>query len=999
MEFRILGPLAVENRGAQIPLGGRRQRIVLATLLLEANRVVPITTLMRAVWGENVPQTAHNQIQICVVQLRRALLDTEQPNRTLVTHSSGYMLRVGPDELDSLRFDDLRASAADAARAGDPVRAVQDLRAALALWQGAALQDVDSGFVRANAPHLDEHRLLAQEQCIELELSLGRHQRLIGELLPLIDEYPLRERLRGFLMLALYRAGRQAEALAAYRDFRSMLAETTGLEPDDELRKLERAVLNQDSGLKELETPGRASLSVPAGPAFQAPRQLPPVVSAINGRDAELARIPAILDRPLGSSLLPLAVITGRSGVGKTELAVHAAHAMSETYGDGHLYIDLRGDEGTGLDPGSVLSRFLRALGVDGSAVPPSLDERATLFRSIVADRAVLVVLDNAGSSEQIRPLLPGGGPCAVLITSRRRPAGIPESSVIRLDALAPDAALELLAQEVGPERVARETVAARELVAQCGGLPLAMRVAGARLAARLNLEIETVAARLGDARLMLDELSYADLEVRTSLEVGYRGLSGEARELLRGIGLLTISEIPLWSAAAILDRDLRCAAEIVEQLLDAHFLEIRDQRYVCHNLIRAFARERVLAEDSEEWRTAMLTRVVGAALFLTEEAHNRLYGGAFGILHGEGARWPIDAPVVDGLLGDDSLEWLDSERATLLAAVSLAADHGLDELCWDLAVTASTLFEARNYADEWRSSHVRALAAIRTAGNRRGEAALLRRLGVMHCIQNLYSECRDLVGRAAEIFDELGDRHGYALTLCSLANQDRISGDVRRSLVRYEAAIEDLRAVGDRAAEADALRDLAQLHLERGDLPGAHACVRRSLAICDEIGTGLMRAMTLHRLGQVAFAGKEYAAATGAFSDALDLLAKTEDRIGQLHVLTGLAECFVATGDARAAAYLGRALIMARELRQPHAEGRVLSIVGGVQAAAGQPDEARRSVRQALAIFERLGSDWWRKRALAVLHDLGLEPEITSPLGAGGRLGGGAEGAGGIGS
>ncbi|MEV0614664.1 AfsR/SARP family transcriptional regulator [Nonomuraea sp. NPDC050404] len=411
MYFRILGPLSVTHDGNELHLGGSLQRVVMAMLLLDAGRAVPMSRLIEAAWGEFPPETARNQIQIRVSQLRRALGDTAQPYELLRTAPPGYLISAGAGRLDLADFEALTARA----RREEPGRAARTLRQALALWRGPALSDVGSDLVRTIAHGLQERRLLAHEQCVELELAAGRREQLVAELRALVRDNPLRERLHGLLMLALYRSGRQADALEVFRAYRTMLFDTLGLAPGEQLRRLELAILNQEA---QLDGPAVAR-------PMPVPRQLPPMISRLAERTAELRHICSLLGDAGDSCELPIVAVVGE---GKSELALQAAHRLAPAYPDGHLYVDLRGGD---LRPADVLSRFLRAL--DVSAVPRRTEERAALFRSTVAGRRVLLLLDNAGSGEQIWPLLPGGAPCGVLITSRHHTAGLPDRNVVRL--------------------------------------------------------------------------------------------------------------------------------------------------------------------------------------------------------------------------------------------------------------------------------------------------------------------------------------------------------------------------------------------------------------------------------------------------------------------------------------------------------------------------------------------------------------------------------------
>jgi DNA-binding SARP family transcriptional activator len=581
MYFRVLGPLTIESETDTGPLRSSRQRTVLAALLLNAGRPVPSSQLIEAIWDHDPPQTAQNQVQICVSQLRRLLRDAMQPHSVLMTTPSGYVLDVARDRIDSLVFNDLL----DRADAEEPERAVVNLRKALSLWRGPALSDVLSPALRPAAHYLGEKRLLCLERRIELEMSLGRHDQLIGELRQLIHGHPLREGFYSHLMTALYRSGRQAEALETYRALRSKLNETVGIEPSADLTQLHHAILNQEERL----LPARASTARSASGAV-VPRQLPPAMSRLVGRERELERILAVVETGKGAGL-PVAAVIGPPGAGKTALAVEAAHLLSTRYTDGQLYADTRG-----LRPFEILGRFLRGLGVSGDDLPVTPAERTGMFRSLTAGRAILVVLDNVDSHDLLRDILPGSTTCAVLLTGPRRPAGLADGQVIGVGPLDVESALDMLVQEVGKDRIDAEPEAAPALADDCARMPLALRIAGARLAAKPRWPIAALRAQLGDNRTLLDELAYGGLEVRASIAGVHAVLSMESRTLLRTLGTR-----PSCHPAEIVLPALDGAPRAVEELHDFHLIDVRPGACRWNRLVRAFAMEQAAADRACE--------------------------------------------------------------------------------------------------------------------------------------------------------------------------------------------------------------------------------------------------------------------------------------------------------------------------------------------------------------------------------------------------------------
>ena len=949
MRFRILGPMEAERGGEQLHLGGGLQRVALAIMLLDANRIVPVNRMIEAIWGEAPPETARNQIQIRISHLRRLLGDTAQPNNLLITMPPGYLLRVERGQLDLTDFDELT----EQAQLETPAKAAKTLRAALALWRGPMLSNVSSDLIQTIAHGVQERRLLAHEQCIELELGEGRHQQLVAELRGLVQDNPLREQLHGLLMLALYRSGRQAEALGVFHSYRVMLQDTLGLVPGDELRRLELAILNQNA---ELDSAPAVIRQTPV------PRQLPPMISRLSGRDAETRRISSLLDGTGAGTGLPIAAIVGRAGVGKTELALQTAHRLSPSYPDGQLYIDLREGE---LQPTSVLSQFLRALGV--TVIPRLPAEQGALFRSTVAGSRMLLVFDNAGSFEQIRPVLPGGSPCAVLITSRHHPIGLPEHRVVRLDVLDNEGAVALLTHDIGTHRAALEPASVRTLAEQCGGLPLALRIAGARLAVRPQWTVQTLVDLLSDSRTMVDVLSHGDLEVRASLDVSYRGLSGKAQTLFRRIGLLGSPQIAQWLGEALLGDD--AAAEgAFDELVDASLLVRRGQRYVMHDLVRAYAGESALTGDNEEQRRAAVERACKRFLFLADRAHQRYYGGHFTLLRGENTDDSQDEGLADALLGNDPLGWLDEERTTLLATVRQAAVHDLDELCWNIAMTTITLFEVRAYYDEWRTVAKIALESCRSSANTRGEGAMLYSLSTLANFQQRYGEAQPLLVQAIDIFEQIGEVHGMALALRNLALSERVRGEVDAALDRYRQALPLLEAVGDRAAEGHVLVSIAAIHLEEGRPGEAEPLLDRALAIFRGEGVQRGEAQALNRIAELSLLRGDARRALEAFEGALAIVRSIRDRIGETYVLHGTGEAHAALGQAeQAERALSRALSMAQELGERHIEGRTRLTLGLLLSRQGDPGGVIH-LEQAHTLFTDMGAERWRAKAAEAL-------------------------------
>lgn len=500
MEFRILGPLEVLKDGASLPLSAPREQALLAVLMMEANRVVPISRLIEAIWDGIPPETARNQVQMCVSTLRR-VLGTSGGGHVIRTRAPGYQLDVTGQTVDAIQFDSLVAAGREAAADGRLGDALRYHRTALGLWRGWAAAGVDSRVVQIAATRLNEQRLAAVESCIGLELGMGNHAEVIGELASLVAEYPLREKLRAYQMLALYRAGRRAEALAVYRQARQLFIEELGLDPGQELRQLERAILANDPGLDlncgDVRRPPAARAPHRVRLRSHVPRQLPADIPDFTGRENLVKQLCGALTPPrTAADPARVAVLHGMKGVGKTTLAVHAAHLLEGYFPDGQLFVSLGGERQPASEA-QVAERCLRAIGV--SALPTGPGEPAETFRGKFASRHVLFVLDDAASAAQVTALLPGGQNCAAIVTSRRRLPGLPGGHSFEVGLLPPASAVELLSRVLGG--ATSELAALAEV---CGFWPPALRLVAARLLEEQHWTLRQMVCLLEDDPILV---------------------------------------------------------------------------------------------------------------------------------------------------------------------------------------------------------------------------------------------------------------------------------------------------------------------------------------------------------------------------------------------------------------------------------------------------------------------------------------------------------------
>ncbi|MFD7411674.1 BTAD domain-containing putative transcriptional regulator [Kitasatospora purpeofusca] len=617
MEFKILGPLEVwTDDGRRARTEGAKQERMLGTLLLNAGTVVPVARLVDALWDDEPPATAPRQVRNLAGLLRRKLAAAQDGPPVLLTDGPGYRIAPNGHQVDALTFAHRVAVARGLAERGEPAAAVEEFRSALGLWRGPVLDGLSGSLLAAGALALDELRLTAWENCLDLEADLGRHRQSIPELTALVAEHPLRDRFVTQLVRALQRAGRRADALAAHRRFAHRLADELGLDPGPELQLLHQELLKDGAAPTQH---GAAPVPRPPRPRQHLPRpaQLPPALATFVGRRAELSTLDGLTD-PGGPAAAGIGVVTGGAGTGKTALAVHWAHRVRERFPDGQLHLNLGGYAlDPPLTPHEALARFLRALGTDLERVPGTVDESAALYRSLLADRRVLVLLDNAHNAEQVRPLLPGSAGSLALVTGRDGLTGLTACDGARrlvLDVLPRTEAVELVARIAGAERTRAEPRAAAELAAACGHLPLALGIAAGRLAERPHRTLVEHTAELRDSEDRLTALqidSDAASAVRVAFDLSYRALQPTAQRLFRLLGLAPGNCISTAAAAALSGSAPAATRPVLEHLAAAHLLSpAGPDRYRLHDLLRCYAAERATAETRPADRAAARERL-----------------------------------------------------------------------------------------------------------------------------------------------------------------------------------------------------------------------------------------------------------------------------------------------------------------------------------------------------------------------------------------------------
>lgn len=983
IEFGVLGPLlAVGVGGAPVDLGTPKARAVLAVLLCRPGRVISVDAIVDALWPQAPPAAAVKNVQLYVHQLRRALGD---PAR--ISHrDGGYLLVAEPGEVDALRFSSLVERQQAAAADGDKERSRALLAEALGLWRGehayAGVSDVPP--VAAEARRLGEARLAALGARIEMDLRLGRHGELVPELTALTVEHPLDERFWAQLMTALHRSGRPAAALAAYDGARRVIVDETGLDPGPGLRDLQRAILTGDGPAADGQPRGAGRASWQVDPAPAPPRMLPPDVGDFTGRRVELATITAALSvgpqvsSAVGASgVVPVAALSGQGGVGKTALAVHAAHRLVGAYPDGQLFATLAGAQPAPADPGEVLVGFLRALGVGGRSVPETREERAAMFRSLVAERRMLLLLDDASDEAQVRPLLPGTANCAVLVTSRARLGGLGGARHVDLVPMPVRDGYRLLERIAGQKRPGSEPDSARDLVALCAGLPLALRIAGSRLASRPHWSVGDLVGQLADERSRLDVLRHRDLEVRASFALSYHALAADARRLFRLLGLLEAPDVTCLTAAALLDSSPAEAEELLEVLADARLIdvagldEVGQRRYRFHDLVRLYAKELAEAEETDRASAEALGRAFGALLALTDVVHRTQEGGDYTIIVGDAPRWRPAVIAAAVTASGSSLAWLRAERLSLAAAIRQAAALRFDEFCWELSAGGVCLYETGGYDDDWHETHQVALAATEAAGNQRGYAMMLHLLASYHSLRRQMAEAKAYTDRALGLFCQLGEHYGYALALRKSADYERHAGHFAEAAAFARQARGLLIAHGDPVAAGDCLVMEGNAHLEGGYLSASVAVLEQAVAEGRALDTPIIVAHGSYWLALAQLAQGRVEEAEAAVTDLSRLVTALDDQIGAIYACHARGLIARARGElAVARLELQAGLNGAREVRDGLMQVRILTSFGELCQAEGEHDEAVRLLADAVTISEDLRMPFPRARALSRLGD-----------------------------
>jgi DNA-binding SARP family transcriptional activator len=977
VRFAILGPVEVTAGGQPLGLGGPRARMVLARLIVAANHVVGAEALAGELWPDLEAGRAAANLQVRVAGLRRAFGRAGVADR-LVTRAGGYLLVAGPGEVDAAAFDQLAARGRALLAGGDAAGAAESLAEALGLWRGPPLADIgDSDWARAEAARLGEARLAAVECHLQARLDCGQASELIAELEALTGEHRLRERLWALRMLALYRSGRQAEALAAYQQLRAILVEELGIEPSAELRELHQQILAQDLALAVV-SPGPAA-PVLSGPGRAVvPRELPADVSAFTGREVELAELDYLLpSRPEPGAPGPVVIsaVAGTAGVGKTTLAVRWAHRVAGQFPDGQLYVNLRGyDPGQPVTPSQALAGFLRALGVADADIPLGEAERAGRYRSVAAGKLLLVVLDNAATEDQVRPLLPGTGTAMVVVTSRDSLAGlvaVDGAHRLDLDLLPQDEAVALLRALIGP-RADADPAATETLAGLCARLPLALRVAAELAAARPEAPLAELVAELGGERNRL-ELLDADGDPRGAVASVFswscRHLKPDAAHLFRLLGIHPGADWDPYVAAALTDSSLAQARRTLAGLARAHLIQpARPGRYGMHDLLRAYAASLADSHDSDQARRAALTRLFDYYLAGCATAAD-CRSPANRAWRPDPA--PVSTPVPELRDPAAAQAWLDAETPTLVRVAEYTAGHGWPEHTGRLSATLHDYVCTAGHFTEGIIIATCALDAAHGTGDRAAQAATLMRLGSYHSHQGRLQQGTNCLGQAMALFRDLGDQRGQAHAHLQHAVGQLLQGRYPHSTRSYRQALAIFRELGDQAGESSALGDLGLICLWQGRYQQAVSRLRQALAVAREAGHRHGEPEALACLGEAYWRLGGYQQATGYAQQALTTSREIGHRLGEADALITLGRVRHRLGQhGQALSHQQQALALYQEFGDRHGQAAALTDTGETLLATGRHTQAHDSVIAALTLASQVGNQREQARALNMLGE-----------------------------
>ncbi|SDO45216.1 AfsR/SARP family transcriptional regulator [Lentzea jiangxiensis] len=952
MEFGVLGPLRLAVDGEDVELDQPMLRRLLAVLLCNANSPVSADALAHALWQAKPPASARKTLQLYVHRLRRKLGD---PDR-IVHGPAGYRLVVAPDECDA---DEMRRLVADAHATVDLGRRTALLREALGLWRGVPLAEfADVPAVLTMSDALADRRLAVLAERVDVDLELGRHGDLVAELTEVVARHPLHERLRAQLMLALYRCGRQADALATYQHARELLRDELGVDPGEALSTRYQEVVRADP-----------VLDLPARPSRPRPAQLPAAPRDFSGRVGELGELDAVVAR--GAGLVTISAIAGAAGVGKTALALQWAHHRRADFPDGQLYVDLRGAAtAEPVDAAHALSEFLRALGVPAEQVPQEPQNAAGLYRSLVADRRMLVLLDNAHDVDQVRPLLPGTATTVTVVTSRSRLGGlvaINGAHRLLLAPLSPQESHELLVALLGERRVDAEPEAAAAVAEACGHLPLALRIAAANLLDQPRRRLADFVADLARNRLCaLEVADDGQAAVRSVFALSYERLEPSPRRLFRRLGLVPGFDATPEAAAALDATGTAESTRLLELLHDAHLLQSHvDGRYRFHDLIGLYAGERADEEEDPRDRGAALDRLY--AWYVGRlAAVDRLLLPYRPMVFAADPAAPFDTAL-------DALAWLDDEKSNLIALVRHATSTGRHDAAWQIPFLMGGFFEHRGAWSLGTRLLRTAVDAVMELGDPDLECPVRVQFSIALVRAGRVAEAVVEQQRCLALARETGNRQREAATLNNLGWMYHELGDDTRALASYEATLPMFTATDDRGYLAITLQNIGDAKSLLGDFPGAVEALERSLAIAREDGLVGQEGDSLVSLGQAHARAHRHREAVEHFRASLAPVSDAGNKMTEGLAHSELGRSLRVIGDTKAAAgHFDIAAQLYHDTDDVHLAVAAHLDVTEVHAATGDLDAARRALEMARQLHFRAPDPVNSRRLAAVAERVG---------------------------
>jgi DNA-binding SARP family transcriptional activator len=910
----------------ELALGRPFQRAVLGMLAAHAGRVVSRDWLIDGIWGEDPPRSVVNSLHVYVGELRRALepeRGARSPSRFLVSGGHGYLLRIEPAQVDANAFTALLRQARDER---DLEATIKAFDAAMKLWRGAAWAGIPGPFADTERARLGELYAACIEDRAEALLAVGRNAEVAAELHGVVREYPLRERLRLLMMLALYRSHRQAEAFSEYETVRKLLAEDLGVEPGQELQRLYSMMLAGDTTLDAIVPVLAGGSRAASGKVCGAPRQLPRTVRNIAGRHDELAALADLARQAAEAASTAVCVIGGTAGIGKTALALNFAHQAAGAFPDGQLYVNLRGFDPVGApaSPRQAIRGLLDALAIHPDRIPADLDAMAAFYRSELAGKSMLIVLDNARTEDQVRPMLPGTGRSLVIVTSRRKLTGLAAegAALLTLDTLPAPAARDLLSQRMGGQRLAEDAASLDELTALCAGLPLALTVVAARAESSHGLSLADLTAELRQAGSRLDALDSGEpaTSVRPALAWSYEGVSAPAARMFRLLGVHPGPDITVQAAASLAAVSAPTAREALTELERAHMLtQHMPGRYAFHDLLRSYALERASSDDQKPARRAAVRRALDHYLHTAHAAALALNPARTPITLAA-ARSGVKPEVMAGQ--EQAMTWFAAEHQVLIAAAKLAASDGHDAHVWQLAWSLTEFLDRGGYWHEWAELWQAGLEAAERLDDRSAHARAAQSLGRVYIRLAWYEDARVHLQRSLDLYatisDPIGQTHAH-LNMAWLC--DRL-GHPGEALMHARSAQGLCHTAGDQHGEADCCNAVGWYSIQVGDPQSAIVACRQAVALLHQFNDVLGEAMAWDSLGYAHHQLTQYDDAVTCYEHAILLRERIGDRYNRAATLVRLGDTHHAHGhDPPANSVWRQALTVLDDLRHPDAE------------------------------------------------------------------------------